>query len=318
MIIGYEQPLYILPFDHRASFEKGLFGWSGPLTAEQTSRVRASKRVVYDGFKAALSRGVPREAAGILVDEQFGADVLREARAEGILTCAPVEKSGREEFEFEYGEEWRAHIAAADPTFAKVLVRYNPEADGAANRRQAESLRALSEYVHESSRRLLFELLVPMTHAQSDLVDGDVKAYDGELRPQLMLTAIHELQDAGVEPDIWKVEGLTSRDACAAIVAVARREGRDKVGCIVLGRGADEAGILRWLRVAASVPGYIGFAVGRTSFWDALVALRDGKISRGAAVERIADRYAEWVRIFREARMPIPPPATKLDPKTAK
>ncbi len=302
MIIGYEQPLYVLPFDHRASFEKGLFGWSTPLTAEQTSRITASKRVVYDGFKAALSKGVPREVAGILVDEQFGADVLRDARAEGIITCAPVEKSGQEELQFEYGQQWRAHIAAVDPTFAKVLVRYNPEGDVAANRRQAESLRALSEYVHESSRRLMFELLVPMTPAQSDLVEGDASAYDDELRPQLMLMAIHELQDAGVEPDVWKVEGLTRPDACAAIVAVARREGRESVGCIVLGRGADEAGIVRWLRVAASVPGYIGFAVGRTSFWGALEALRDGKISRGAAVARIADRYAEWARIFREGR----------------
>jgi myo-inositol catabolism protein IolC len=301
MQIGYDKPLYVLPFDHRSSFTKGLFGWSGTLTAEQTAKVAASKQVVYDGFKAALAKGAPREAGGILVDEQFGAAILRDAKAQGYTTCAPAEQSGKAEFEFQYGEQWRQHIDAFDPTFVKVLVRYNPEGDAALNERQATRLRALSEYIHETSRRLMFELLVPMTPEQSEHCEGHQALYDKELRPNLMLTAIHQLQDAGVEPDIWKVEGLATREQCASLVAVARREGRTKVGCIVLGRGADEEGILAWLRTAASVPGYIGFAVGRTSFWDALVALRDGKTTREQAVERIAQRYVEWVRVFQQA-----------------
>jgi 5-dehydro-2-deoxygluconokinase len=302
MQLGYDKPLYIQPFDHRSSFTKGLFGWSGTLTAEQVAQVAASKQVVYEGFKAAIVRDVPCEAGAILVDEQFGAAILRDAAAAGTITCAPVEKSGQPEFQFEYGDQWRDHIAAFRPDFVKVLVRYNPEGDAEANARQATRLRALSEYVHENSRRLLFELLVPMTPEQSDQVEGHQPLYDQELRPGLMLTTIHELQDAGVEPDVWKVEGLGTRDQCAALVGVARREGRDKVGCIVLGRGADEAGIVAWLKTAAAVPGFIGFAVGRTTFWDALVALRAGKITREIAVANIAHRYAEWTRVFQEAR----------------
>jgi myo-inositol catabolism protein IolC len=302
MQLGYDKALYILPFDHRSSFTKGLFGWKGTLTADQVAKVAASKQVIYEGFKAAIARDVPREAGAILVDEQFGAAILRDAAGAGTLTCAPVEKSGQPEFQFEYGERWREHIAAVDPGFVKVLVRYNPEGDAEANARQATRLRALSEYVHETSRRLLFELLVPMTPDQSDQLEGHQRLYDQDVRPGLMLTTIHELQDAGVEPDVWKVEGLGTRDQCASLVGVARREGRDKVGCIVLGRGADEAGIVAWLETAAAVPGYIGFAVGRTTFWDALVALRDGKITREKAVEAIARRYVEWARIFQEAR----------------
>src|SRR5271156_338464 len=119
MDIGYDKPLYILPFDHRASFEKGLFGFTAPLTAEQTATVAASKQVVYEGLKAAMSQGVPHEAAGILVDEQFGAAILRDARAQGYITACPAEKSGQEEFDFEYGEDFAQHIEAMHPTFCK-------------------------------------------------------------------------------------------------------------------------------------------------------------------------------------------------------
>src|SRR5947208_14932729 len=129
MTIGYETPLYILPFDHRATFSKTMFGWSGPLSAEQTAEVVAVKRVIYDAFKAAVDGGVPKERSGILVDEQFGADILRDAAAQGFITACPAEKSGQDEFDFEYGPDFASHIEAFNPTFCKVLVRYNPEGD---------------------------------------------------------------------------------------------------------------------------------------------------------------------------------------------
>ena len=302
MELGYDRPLFLMPFDQRSSFENGLFGLKPPLTDEQTARVIASKQVVYEGFKLALSKGAPRETAGILVDEQFGAAILRDARAQGFITCAPTEKSGQEEFVFEYGDRWQDHIEAFAPTFAKVLVRYNVENDWAMNRRQAARLKQLSDYCHQIGRGFLFELLVPMTLEQSDRLEGSQRLYDQHLRPSLMIAAINELQEAGVEPDVWKVEGLDRRAECEAVVAAARRGGRDRVSCIVLGRGADERGVLSWLDTAAAVPGFIGFAIGRTSFWDPLVGLRDGALSRDAAIARIADRYAEWIQTFKAAR----------------
>jgi myo-inositol catabolism protein IolC len=302
MELGYDRPLFLMPFDQRSSFEKGLFGLKPPLTEEQTAKVIASKQVVYEGFKLALSKGAPRETAGILVDEQFGTAILRDARAQGFITCAPTEKSGLDEFAFEYGDRWQDHIEAFAPTFAKVLVRYNVENDRAMNRRQAARLKQVSDYCRKARRHFLFELLVPMTLEQSDRLEGSQRLYDQHLRPSLMIAAIKELQEAGVEPDVWKVEGLDRRAECEAVVAAARRDGRERVGCIVLGRGADEAGVLAWLRTAAAVPGFIGFAIGRTSFWDPLVGLRDGTLSRAAAVARIADRYAEWTEAFKAAR----------------
>ena len=301
--LGYDNPLYILPFDHRSSFELKMFGWGEDLTPEQTAEIVAVKQVIYDGFKAAVEAGVPKEKAGILVDEQFGADILRDAAASGYTLAYPVEESGQEEFEFEYGDDFAKHIEAFNPTFCKVLVRYNPEGDRALNLRQATRLKRLSEFLHTESRsRFMFELLVPAEKAQLDRVNGEKKKYDLELRPRLMVRAIHELQDAGVEPDVWKVEGLDRREDCEKIVDAARRGDRNKVSCIVLGRGEDDEKAQEWLTTAAGVPGFIGFAVGRTIFWNPLVGLRAKKITREDAVAEIARRYRKFVDIFENVR----------------
>src|SRR5262245_51468704 len=179
--IGFDRPLYILPFDHRGSFETKMFGWHGELTAAQTAEIAAAKRVIYDGFKAAIEAGVSKEKAGILVDEQFGASILRDAAAQGYTIACPAEKSRQEGFEFEYGEDFAKHIEAFHPTFCKVLVRYNPEGDQALNRRQSARLKRLSDYLHSMGKsRFMFELLVPAEKSQLDRVKGDKRAYDLE------------------------------------------------------------------------------------------------------------------------------------------
>jgi myo-inositol catabolism protein IolC len=115
-----------------------------------------------------------------------------------------------------------------------------------------------------------------------------------------MVHTIQQLQNAGVEPDVWKIEGLDRRKDCEEIVGAARRDGRDKVGCIILGRGEDDQKVHEWLTTASSVPGFIGFAVGRTSFWDALVNWHSQKITREEAVNDIGHRYREFVDAFEE------------------
>lgn len=303
MAIGFDQPLYILPFDHRGSFQTKMFGWKGTLTAEQTAEIAAAKQVIYDGFKSAVAAGVPKPKAGILVDEQFGAAILKDAAKNGYSTACPAEKSGQDEFDFEYGEEFGKHIEMFNPTFCKVLVRYNPKGDQAANQVQAARLKRLSDHLHAKTKsKFMFELLVPAEKAQLDKLKNDKKAYDREMRPGLMVQAIHQLQDAGIEADVWKIEGLDHREDCVKVVAAARRGGRDQVGSIVLGRGEDDKKVREWLAVAAPVPGFIGFAVGRTTFWDPLVDMRAKKLTREAAVAEIARRYREWVDIFEKAK----------------
>jgi len=300
---GFTQPLYILPFDHRGSFETKMFGWHEPLTSQQTAEIAAAKRVIFDGFQKAIADGVDKAKAAILVDEQFGAAILRDAAALGYHFAMAAEKSGQEEFDFQYGEDFAEHIEAFQPTFSKVLVRYNPEGYPPLNREQASRLHRLSEYLQTAGRALfMFELLVPAERQQLEKLNGDKKAYDTQLRPQLMVRAIEELQDAGVEPDVWKIEGLDSKDDCKTIVKAARREGRDNVSCIILGRGEDDQKVREWLSTAATVPGFIGFAVGRTDFWDPLVNFRSGKITRDEAVAEMAKRYREFVDVFEGAR----------------
>jgi myo-inositol catabolism protein IolC len=301
MTVGYDKPLYVLPFDHRGSFQTKMFGWHGTLTPEQTAEIAATKQVIYDAFKVATAK-FAKEKAGILVDEQFGAAILRDAAKNGYCTACPAEKSGQDEFDFEYGDDFGKHLESFNPTFCKVLVRFNPEGDKALNQRQKARLQRLSAYLHAQKRMFMFELLVPAEKAQLDKVGGDKKKFDTQLRPGLMIEAIHEFQDAGIEADVWKIEGLDRSEDCAGMVAAARRGGRDKVGCIVLGRGEDDKKVREWLAVAAPVPGFIGFAVGRTTFWDPLVSWRQKKITKEAAVAEIARRYLEWVGIFEKAQ----------------
>jgi 5-dehydro-2-deoxygluconokinase len=239
----------------------------------------------------------------VLVDEQFGApkDIPGGAKERGLLLAMPVEKSGQNEFDFEYGDDFGAHIEQFDPDFSKVLVRYNPDGDAEMNRAQAERLKRLSDWLHEHDRKFLFELLVPAEDAQLEQVGGDTDRYDAELRPDLMRRAIVELQDIGIEADIWKIEGIDTSEDCDLIAQTARRDGRDGVICVVLGRGADDAKVEHWLRQGAPVEGYAGFAIGRTIWWDALKGSIDGELEREDAARQIADNYLRFVRVYGEA-----------------
>jgi myo-inositol catabolism protein IolC len=301
--IGFDQPLYILPFDQRESFQTKMFGWEGDLSLAQRGEIEAAKAVIYEGFQAAVAGGAPKEFAAILVDEQFGAAILRDAAQQGYITACPAEKSGQKEFHFEYGKDFVHHIEEFNPTFCKILVRYNPEGDKSLNQRQAARLKRLSDYLHGAGRRFMVELYVDAEPAQLTQFHGQTRTYGLELRPALTVRTFHELQDAGVEPDIWKVEGLDRREDCVNLVAAARRGDRDHVGCIVLGGGEDEQQVREWLATAASVAGFIGFAVGRTTFWDALVDWRANRITREAAVAEIARRYREWVDVFENSAL---------------
>jgi 5-dehydro-2-deoxygluconokinase len=302
MVKGYTKQLYILPFDHRTSYISGLFHWKEPLNVEQTEAVAESKRIIYEGFKKSILTKIPKDAVGILVDEQFGIEILQDAVKNNYITAASVEKSGQDEFDFAYGDDFAKHIENVNPTFSKVLVRYNPEGDAAMNKAQAERLKRLSDYLQNAKQYFMFELLVPAEPAQLEKVNKDKNEYDLKMRPALMVRAIEELQNAGVEPDVWKIEGLDQREDCEKLVQVARRDGRDNVGMIVLGRGADRDHVADWLKTAASTPGFIGFAVGRTSFWDALVAFEAKKISADEASSQIAHNFEEWISIFEEGR----------------
>ena len=212
----------------------------------------------------------------------------------------PVEKSGQNEFDFQYGAEFGAHIEKFNPDFSKVLVRYNPDdPDTEMNERQLGRLKELADWLHANDRKFLFELLVPATDAQLESVGGSADRYDAELRPELMRRAIEDCQKFGIEVDIWKIEGVDEQSDAAMLAEQARSgEGREGVTCVLLGRGASTEKVEEWLRAASPVEGFIGFAIGRSIWWDALKGFLDKELDREAAAAKIADNYLHFVDVY--------------------
>ena len=254
------------------------------LTIEQTAQIAASKQVIYDGFKAALTAGVPDGEGG----HPGGRAVRRRYPAEcrGRTATQPRAPPKRADRKSSISSTAKSSLNTSrlfTPTFCKVLVRYNPEGDEALNARQATRLKRLSDYFHEKSQSSLHVRTAGAAREGTTRIGskGTRKPMTFSFVPELMVETIEQIQHAGVEPDVWKIEGLDNRRKdCENIVAALRRGGRDKVGCIILGRGEDDQKVREWLATASGVPGFIGFAVGRTSFWDSLVDWRAKKITR--------------------------------------
>jgi 5-dehydro-2-deoxygluconokinase len=298
---GYDGKLYILAFDHRGSFQQKFFGIDGEPDLEQTAIIADAKHLIFEGMLQAVGVGADPSVTGVLVDEQFGSTVPEEARERGLKLAMPAERSGQKLFEFQYGEDFGAHIERFDPDFTKVLVRYNPDGERAENDAQLAKLRRLSDWLRQHERRFLFELLVPAEDAQLQSVGGDSDRYEAELRPELMRRTIAEIQAAGIEVDVWKIEGVEERSDCEMLVAQARSGGRDGVVCVVLGRGADDAKVDHWLEQAAPVEGFVGFAIGRSIWWDPLKAYVDGKIERAVGARKIAENYLRFIKVYERA-----------------
>jgi myo-inositol catabolism protein IolC len=307
MQLGYEKKLYILAFDHRGSFQKKFFGIEGDPDPEQTAMIADAKHLIFEGLQRAVASGADASVTGVLVDEQFGGSVPEEARAQGLKLAMPAERSGQNMFDFQYGDEFGEHIERFDPDFTKVLVRYNPEGNVEENTEQLGKLKRLSDWLHSKQRKFLFELLVPAEEAQLQAVGGSNDRYDAELRPELMRGAIAAIQDAGIEVDIWKIEGVDERSDCEMLVKQARSGGRDGVVCVVLGRGADDDKVDHWLEQAAPVDGFIGFAIGRSIWWNPLKQYVDGKIERSEGARQIAENYSRFVKVYElaEGKAPV-------------
>ncbi len=302
--LGHSRPLFILAFDHRGSFQKKMFGIQGEPTPEEVKRVSDAKRLIFEGMLEAVGRGIEPATAGVLVDEQFGSDIPERARERGLTLAMPVEKSGQNEFDFEYGEDFGAHIDRFDPDFSKVLVRLNPADDPEMNQRQLTRLRRLADWLHERDRKFLFELLVPATDEQLAQLGGETERYDAEVRPELMRQAIEAIQNFGIEVDVWKIEGVDQRTDGEQLARQTRSgAGRENVTCVLLGRGASTAKVEHWLQQAAPVDGFVGFAIGRSIWWDPLATFLANGLARDEAATQIADNYIHFVNVYTGQRV---------------
>lgn len=295
--LGWNGKLCILPFDHRSFFED-LLGFKEPLTDEQTAQLTQYKKIIYAGYEKSLTMGIPIDESAILVDDVQGLEILLDAKTKNYIVLQTTEKSGDNHFEFQH-DDWQACIERVRPTFVKALVRYNPDGDKNLNAQSLQGLKQLSDYAHTHGYKFLIEPLVPANDAQLARVGLDKGRYDRELRPGLCVQMIAEMQNAGVEPDVWKVEGFYTSDDYALVVAQARAGfARAGVGVISLGRNETDDVVSTWLTEGAKVPGVIGFAIGRTIFLNALMKYLHNEFTHDQAASEIAERFVHFYNVF--------------------
>jgi myo-inositol catabolism protein IolC len=290
--LAYSKPILMLPFDHRSSFSKELLGFEGELTKSQKTRVSEMKQIVYEGFLRSAAE--PKDWFAILVDEEYGSAVLKDARRRGHTVAMPLEKSGQQEFSFDT-PHWQQRIKEMNPDILKVLVRYNP-ANKELNKRQLEKLAQASDYCLRAGKLFLFELLVPPTPTQVKRKD-----YDKITRPKLVVQAIKEIQQS-VSVDIWKIEGLTKAQWKPVIAATKLNKKEQQPVFIVLGRNATTATVDTWLHAAAGYAEVTGFAVGRSIFYKPLERYRDHIITREHAITEIAVSFTHFSTVWLRAK----------------
>jgi len=282
--------LYILPFDHRATFATGLFGFKEPLTTIQHNKVKEAKEMIWQAFKSVWSKSKGKEALGILVDEEFGSEILRAAKKLGAVRILTTEKSGQPVFDFEYGAKFGAHILKFKPNYAKVLVRYNP-VNKKDNLVQLKRLKKISDFCKENKIGFLFELLVPSEPAQLKKYG---KRYDVKARPALTWQAIKEIRAFGIKPDIWKLEAMYQARDWQKIIRLLSKD--EKI--IVLGRAGSKQLVSQWLKTAAKFKEIVGFAVGRTIFFPALERFIAKKIFQNEAIKEIANNFRYFIELW--------------------
>jgi 5-dehydro-2-deoxygluconokinase len=281
------EKLYILPFDHRSNFRK-LFG-------ENPAKIKNYKHLVYEGILWAITHSAPKAAAAVLVDEEYGSEILTEAKNFGLRRILTLEKSGTPELELEGAGNFAARLDKWQPEYGKVLVRYNPNETSEKKSRTQKKLKAVSEACATRGIKFLLELLIVKTEADSDV---SAEAFEVHLRPQLVRQSMQEFYAAGIEPAVWKIEGMDDALELAETALAVQSGGRADRGLVILGRDEDKKRVENWLRIGATVKSVVGFAVGRTIFKQPLLQYDQQELTRSAAVAEIGRRYLEYVKIF--------------------
>jgi myo-inositol catabolism protein IolC len=289
-------PLYMLAFDHRQVL-RDLYP-----TAD-TAALEASKVVVLDALES-LSADVRRECLAFLVDEEYGADAARRARERGLYVAMPIEASRTPALRFQFPDDCAERFARFDPQAVKALVFHNPADDAERKQQQFALLREAGDLARAQGRDYLLEVLITPTAGQLEQVGGK-SHFRARLFPELLIESISEMQDAGIEPDLWKIEGFETAADTAAVAAQAVGGGRDHVRCIVLGSGESQEKVMNWIANASTVPAFSGFAIGRTVWHQPLADLLEGRVGRDAAIEAMVRSFADLISAFGRERSSV-------------
>lgn len=288
------QPLLILPLDHRSSFSRDVLGVEGKLNQKQNQQITDLKQIIFAGFLAVQKKFKHKNYFGILLDEEYGLSILQQAKKESAIVTVPVEKSGQEVLAFEYGKSFGAHLKKVDPDYVKVLIRYNP-LKKEVNKKQAIKLKELNNFCQKNNYKIILELLVPPTEADLKIAKTE-KNYNNKLRLIRTVDAIKEIKKI-IKVDVWKLEGFDKLGWQKIIQATGANS---KI--IFLGRGEDKKMVTAWLKAAIPFEQIIGFAIGRTIFLETLQKYQAKKITRDQAVKQIAEKFGYFVKLWAKGK----------------
>ncbi|MFA5207895.1 MAG: DUF2090 domain-containing protein [Candidatus Paceibacterota bacterium] len=282
-----KQELLILPFDHRSSFLRDILCLSAKPDKKQIETVKELKKIIFDGFLLTTNK---EKSFGILVDEEYGEDILKEAKEKKIITCLPVEKSGEKTLKLNYPKNFEEHIDKFNPDFVKILIRYNP-LNKADNQKQLKVLSQINDFCQKRKYKVILELLVPP--AKKDL---NLKNYEKEIRAERTVGSINEIKEK-IKVNIWKLEGF-EKDQWKEVIKATNKDSK----IIFLGRGEDKKKVIKWIKAAAVNKEIIGFAIGRTIFLETLKKYYSKKISKEKAIKTIASNFSSFVKLWRKEK----------------
>jgi 5-dehydro-2-deoxygluconokinase len=235
----------IFAFDHRMQLED--------MEGATPERIGAFKRLCLE---AALRVRDGRPGYGILCDNRLGRAALHAASGSGLWIGRPCEWPGSRPLtlEPELGSDCGGLNQWAREDVVKVLCFCHPDDAPEMRAEQEATVRRL----WEASRRNRLEFLLEIIPSKVGPVDDAATA-----------TLIRQFYAAGVWPDWWKLEPMTSRAAWKHAVAAIEAHDPHTRGILVLGLDAPEAELAASFETAAGFDLVKGFAVGRTIFTDA-------------------------------------------------
>ena len=268
----------VFAFDHRLQLEL--------MEGATTERIGAFKKLC---LAAALRVQDGRPGYGILCDDRFGRTALHAASGTGLWIGRPCEWPGSRPLtlEPELGSDCGGLGEWARANVVKVLCFCHPDDTPTMRAEQEATVKRL----WEAARRNRLEFLLEIIPSKVGPVDDNATA-----------TLIRQFYAAGVWPDWWKLEPMTSRAGWANVVAAITAHDAHTRGIVVLGLDAPEAALAASFQTAASFALVKGFAVGRTIFGEVAQAWMTGGASDAEAVAEMARRYARLCAVWDNAR----------------
>jgi 5-dehydro-2-deoxygluconokinase len=212
--------------------------------------------------------------------------VIAEARRDGVVVGTPAERAGAFPLAWATEPFDRALIGA----FVKVLVRFRPDDADEIRDGQWHQLDMLQAWCRRAETQLVVEVLVPRRQEPED-------TFDGAGRPAMLADFIGESYRRGLTPQFWKIEGTPAADGARTIDRAIAAQPQCRQ--IILGKAADIATIERWFAAAHNSATAVGFAIGRSVFWEPSTAFLAGSMTAAEAAANICANYLQLVDAWR-------------------